>query len=128
MAHLLLVDDDSDVVEAYAELLRSEGHVVHTAGTGEEGLQALRAASLPDVLVLDVDMPVLGGPGMAHKMLLHDAGEEDIPILLMSGRDDLPQIAGQMGTPYYLKKPAGIEQFLELLAQALRERKAPATA
>jgi DNA-binding NtrC family response regulator len=126
MAHLLLVDDDSDVVEAYAELLRSEGHVVHTAGTGEEGLQALRAASLPDVL--DVDMPVLGGPGMAHKMLLHDAGEEDIPILLMSGRDDLPQIAERMGTPYYLKKPADLEQFLDLLARALREREAPSTA
>jgi DNA-binding NtrC family response regulator len=128
MAHLLLVDDDSDVVEAYAELLRSEGHVVHTAGTGEEGLKALRAATLPDVLVLDVDMPVLGGPGMAHKMLLHDAGEEDIPILLMSGRDDLPQIAERMGTPYYLKKPADIEQFLDLLARALREREAPSTA
>jgi DNA-binding NtrC family response regulator len=128
MAHLLLVDDDSDVVEAYAELLRSEGHVVHTAGTGEEGLLALRAGTLPDVLVLDVDMPVLGGPGMAHKMLLHDAGEENIPILLMSGRDDLPQIAGRMGTPYYLRKPAGIEQFLDLLARALREREAPSTA
>jgi len=47
--------------------------------------------------VLDVDMPVLGGPGMAHKMLLHDAGEQNIPILLMSAREDLAQVAGRMG-------------------------------
>jgi CheY-like chemotaxis protein len=64
--------------------LRAEGHDVHSASTGEEGLAVLRPASLPDVLVLDVDMPVLGGPGMAHKMLLHDAGEEHVPIVLIN--------------------------------------------
>ena len=128
MAHLLLVDDDNDVVELFAELLRGHGHEVRTANTGEEGLIALRAAPLPDVLVLDVDMPVLGGPGMAHKMLLHDAGEENIPIVLMSGREDLPQIARKMGTRYFLKKPVDSEQFLETLGRALRERSAPASA
>src|SRR5687768_9394612 len=80
MADILLVDDDNDLVEALADLLRAKGHDVHTAATGEEGLRVLRSASLPDALVLDVDMPVLGGPGMAHKMLLHDVGEEWIPI------------------------------------------------
>jgi CheY-like chemotaxis protein len=79
VSHLLLVDDDNDVVELFAEFLRGEGHQVRTASTGEEGLVALRAAPLPDLLVLDVDMPVLGGPGMAHKMLVHDAGEEKVP-------------------------------------------------
>jgi CheY-like chemotaxis protein len=91
MAHLLLVDDDDDIVEALGGLLRDEGHQVQSASTGEEGLVVLRASPLPDVMVLDVDMPVLGGPGMAHKMLLHDAGEEAIPIILMSARQDLPR-------------------------------------
>ena len=128
MAHLLLVDDDDDSVDIFARFLRSEGHEVRSAATGEEGLQALRAAPLPDLLVLDVDMPVLGGPEMAHKMLLHDAGEESIPILLMSGREELPQIAARMGTRYFLRKPADSGQFLEILDRALRERGAPASA
>jgi len=75
MAHLLLVDDDGEIAEALADLLRDEGQAVRTACNGEEGLQALHAAHLPDVAVLDVDMPVMGGPAMAHQMLLHDAGE-----------------------------------------------------
>src|SRR5450432_2880439 len=128
MSRLLLVDDDDDIVAALADLLRDGGHEVRTASTGEEGLRVLRDAPLPDVLVLDVDMPVLGGPGMAHKMLLHDAGEEDIPIILMSGRVDLPQIAREMGTPYALKKPARIEAFLALLKRALSERRGPSSA
>ena len=128
MAHLLLVDDDNDLVEALGDLLRAEEHVVHTASTGEEGLLVLRSASLPDALVLDVDMPVLGGPGMAHKMLLHNCGEERVPIILVSGNPDLPEIAERMGTPYFLAKPCRIGAFLELLDRALSERLAPSSA
>jgi DNA-binding response OmpR family regulator len=128
VAHLLLVDDDNDIVEALGELLRAEGHAVQCASTGEEGLSVLRGSPLPDALVLDVDMPVLGGPGMAHKMLLHDAGEENVPILLMSARQDLPEIAAEMGTSYVVKKPTTIGTFLVVLDRALRERRAPTSA
>jgi DNA-binding NtrC family response regulator len=128
VAHLLLVDDDNDIVEALGELLREEGHEVHTASTGEEGLVVLRASPLPDALVLDVDMPVLGGPGMAHKMLLHDAGEENVPIILMSARQDLREIARKMGTAYVVKKPTTIDAFLTVLDRALRERRGPSSA
>ncbi len=88
----------------------------------------LRAAPLPDVIVLDVDMPVLDGPGMAHQMLLHDAGEEKIPVILVSGRSDLAQIARRMGTTYFLQKPTDFEMFLSVLGRALRERLAPTSA
>jgi CheY-like chemotaxis protein len=128
MAHILLVDDDNDIVEALEELLHEEGHDVHHAFTGEEGLVVLRASPLPDALVLDVDMPVLGGPGMAHQMLLHDVGEEGIPIILMSARNDLPQIAEKMGTTYVVAKPTTIQAFLAVLDHALAEHHAPAHA
>jgi DNA-binding NtrC family response regulator len=128
MAHILLVDDDNDIVDALAELLRDEGHQVHSASTGEEGLSVLRGSPLPDAGVLDVDMPVLGGPGMAHDMLLHDAGEEKVPIILMSARQDLPKIAAKMGTSYVLAKPTTIDAFIGLLDRALVERRAPLSA
>jgi len=128
MARLLLVDDDNDIVAAFGELLRDEGHEVHTASTGEEGLVVLRASPLPDALIVDVDMPILGGPGMAHEMLLHDAGEEKLPIILVSAREDLPAIARKMGTSYVIQKSTTIDALLKVIARALRERRAPSSA
>ena len=128
MANILIVDDDLDIAEIFGELLESEGHQVRSARTGQEGLDMLRVAPLPSVLVLDVEMPVLGGPGMAHQMLLHDAGEDQIPIILVSGHGDLPRIAAQMGTPYFLRKPGSVDAFLSMIAKALRERVPPASA
>jgi FixJ family two-component response regulator len=63
-------------------------------------------------------------------MLLHGAGQERIPILLVSGRDDLPAVAARMGTPYFLRKacPDYGEALLKVLDRALRERRAPAAA
>jgi DNA-binding NtrC family response regulator len=128
MAQLLLVDDDQDIAEALGEILRREGHEVRTATTGEEGLQLLRGAPLPDAVILDVDMPILGGPGMAHRMLLHDVGEEKLPVILVSARHDLPEIAGRMGTPYFLQKTGDVQALVRLLDRALRERIAPSSA
>jgi CheY-like chemotaxis protein len=130
MANVLIVDDDSDTVKVTTELLESAGHRIRTGYNGEEGLKSLDAGPLPDCVLLDVDMPVLDGPGMAHQMLLHDSGEERIPILLVSGRSDLPQVAERLGTPYFLAKasPDYGTVLLEILDRALRERQPPAAA
>src|ERR1700690_606949 len=130
MANVLIVDDDPDTVELSAELLELAGHRVTTGSNGEEGLKSMDAGPLPDCVLLDVDMPVLSGPEMAHRMLLRDAGEEKIPIVLVSGRGDLSEIARRMGTPYFLRKatPEYGDALLTLLERALRERRAPAAA
>jgi CheY-like chemotaxis protein len=130
MANVLIVDDNLDTMELTSELLKAAGHRVKTGNNGEEGLKSLHAGPLPECVLLDVDMPVLSGPGMAHQMLLHDAGEEEIPILLVSGRCDLSKIAEHMGTPYFLAKAtSGYGQaLLTLLDRALSERRAPASA
>lgn len=125
MANILIVDDDHDIVEILSDVLKDLGNNVHTAHTGEQGLRVLRAATLPDAILLDVEMPVLGGPGMACEMLLHDAGEEKIPIVLVSARRDLPAIAAAVGTPFWIAKPFAIEAFLAVIHRALRERTAP---
>lgn len=128
MTNVLIVDDDFDIVDSLSELLTTKGYGVHTAHSGEEGLEVLRSAALPDAILLDVDMPMLGGLGMAHKMMLHDAGEEKIPIVLFSARTDLPELAAEMGTPYSISKPFDMTALLTLLGSAIRERIPPASA
>jgi CheY-like chemotaxis protein len=124
MAELLLVDDDLETAELLAEILRMEGHQVHVGGDGTEGLAYL-ASHTPELVLLDVEMPVLTGPAMARLMFLHDAGLEAIPVLLLSGVLELPEIAASVGTRYFLAKPYTLEAVIALVARALAERARP---
>jgi DNA-binding NtrC family response regulator len=121
---LLLVEDDEDVASALETLLTFEGYVVRTARNGAEGL-ALLGQRLPDAIVLDVEMPVLDGPGMAARMLVRDAGMERIPVILVSGAADLGEVARRIGTPYALQKPCDVETLLASVARAISERRVP---
>jgi DNA-binding NtrC family response regulator len=124
MADLLVVDDDADVADSLADVLRDEGHVVRIARDGSQGLERL-AERLPDAVLLDVEMPLLTGPQMAVRMFLNDCGQEEIPIILQSGVKDITATAALVQTPYFLSKPFTIEQMLSTLARALVERVAP---
>jgi DNA-binding NtrC family response regulator len=123
MAHLLIVDDDSEVT-ASLRLVLERHHVVKVAGNGEEGLRLLNERR-PDLILLDVEMPVLDGPDMAYRMFVEDAGREKIPIILVSGVPNLERVAQRVGTPYYLLKPVDIEPLFEIVQRALIERRAP---
>ena len=124
MANVLIVDDDVDLAEASRYLLESAGHRTCVAHDGQEGLATLSTAPLPDCVLLDLDMPVLNGQRMAHRMRQQGSGAERIPILLVSGRDDLSAIAARVGTPYFVKKASANygQNLLLVLDRALVER------
>jgi DNA-binding NtrC family response regulator len=124
MADLLVVDDDVDMGEMLADVLRDEGHVVRTARNGREGLERL-TERLPDAALLDVEMPLLTGPQMAVRMFLHNCGQENIPIILQSGVKDITAVASLVRTPYFLSKPFSIEEMLRVVDRALLERRPP---
>jgi DNA-binding NtrC family response regulator len=124
MADLLVVDDDIDVGETLADVLRDEGHIVRTALNGLDGLARLDER-LPDAVLLDVEMPLLTGPQMAVRMFLHNCGQENIPIILQSGVKDITAVASLVHTPYFLSKPFTVEDLLRMLGRALLERVAP---
>jgi DNA-binding NtrC family response regulator len=124
LADLLIVDDDPDSAQALADLMRAEGHDVRVGFNGQEGIR-LAHQQRPDVALLDVEMPILGGPGMAHQMLIHDMGLEEVPVVLLSGVANLDYVAAQVGTPYFLGKPYRYEQLVALVERALVERLAP---
>jgi two-component system alkaline phosphatase synthesis response regulator PhoP len=83
---ILLVDDDPDFVEAVKVILENGGYDVNVAYDGKEGLEAA-AAQKPDLIVLDVMMPVMNGHE-ACAQFKGDAETKEIPIILLTAVAD----------------------------------------
>jgi CheY-like chemotaxis protein len=124
MADVLIVDDDPDLAWLLGEAVEAEGHDVRIAQDGWEALRRVHERA-PDLLLLDVEMPVLSGPELSIELLLRDCGEENIPIVLLSGVVGLARVAAGVGTPYYLAKPYEADGVIRILERALRERVPP---
>jgi DNA-binding NtrC family response regulator len=124
MADLVIVDDDNDLAELLAEFLRMEGHEVRVAHDGDDGLKVI-LEGLADIVISDVEMPILTGPALARAMCVRDAGLENIPVILCSGVLNLPAVAAAIGTPYFLAKPCDLDTLKGVLSRALAERRAP---
>jgi two-component system alkaline phosphatase synthesis response regulator PhoP len=83
---ILLVDDDPDFVEAVRVIVESGGYEVRVAYDGQEGLEAV-AAEKPDLIVLDVMMPVMNGHAACAR-LKADKATASIPIILLTAVAD----------------------------------------
>lgn len=106
---VLIVDDHPDSNAFMAEFFRLHGfRTVHA----EDGEAALRQAlvSLPDVILLDLEMPVLGGEGFRERQLLEPA-LAGVPVVCVSGRYDAEERAGRLGLPCILK-PVSLDRLL----------------
>ncbi|MCB9602996.1 MAG: sigma-54-dependent Fis family transcriptional regulator [Sandaracinus sp.] len=122
---ILIVDDDPEVLRTMGRALERRGFDVATARDGHEGIAKLREAP-PDLVVVDLAMPGLGGLGMLRRM------REDgihLPTLVMSGSGSVSDAveALQLGAQDFLEKPVRTERLLVSLertleAQRLREQ------
>jgi CheY-like chemotaxis protein len=83
---LLLVDDDEDVRFLVARLLQRAGHRLRTAAGGAQALAALAAEGLPDLVILDQNMPGMDGIQTMEKIRER---YPDLPILISSGQPDI---------------------------------------
>ena len=82
---VLLVDDDDLVQGSIQMLLEVMGHRVNTAGTGERALRLLEEGLEPDLVILDMNMPGLGGTGTLPRLR---GLRPKVPVLLSTGRAD----------------------------------------
>src|SRR3954466_14273319 len=115
MADVLIVEDDPDIREDLAELLRSRGYEVATARNGREALDALRDGEHPRVILLDLMMPVMNGWDFRTQML-QDAALAPIPVVLLSGAADVQQHAAALHAADFVTKPIKLERLYAALA------------
>ena len=104
-AKILLVDDEPDILEILEFNLRKEGFDVATAGNGEEGL-ALAREILPDLIVLDIMMPVMDGVEVCRQLRADNRFDNTIITFLTAREEDYSQIAAlDTGGDDYITKP-----------------------
>jgi DNA-binding response OmpR family regulator len=114
---VLLVDDEEEFASTLAERLRLRGIDAITANDGEEALRLLEAG-LPQVVVLDMMMPGLGGNEVLR---LIKREYPQLPVIMLTGRGSTKDgIEGmQLGAFDYLMKPLKIEDLLQKMQDAL---------
>ena len=113
---ILVVDDNRDVVESLAKLLRLRGNEVETA---QDGLEAVTAAEhyRPDVVLLDIGMPKLDGYGACRRMREQPWGKGIVIIALTGwGQDFNRRKTEEAGFSAHLVKPVELSALLQLLA------------
>jgi CheY-like chemotaxis protein len=115
-AEILVVDDDREVRESMVDLLELEGYSVRTAGTGREALDSCAADGCPDLILLDLEMPVMDGWQFSREVrgLKH---LRRVPVMITSGSTaEPPEAAAVMTKP--LDERALLVNVRELLSHA----------
>jgi signal transduction histidine kinase len=124
---LLLVEDDTSIRDALTDMLEDEGFAVVTAGNGQEALAELRRGPPPEVIVLDLMMPVMDGWEF-RVVQRADPALAGIPLLAMSA--DLSAKARAIAADAYIRKPIDFPELVShlhgVIGRATRQRLAAA--
>ena len=111
---ILIVDDETSILDTLRILLKRDGYEVHTAVGGQQGLDALGEVQ-PDIVLTDIRMPAVSGIDV-----LNAAREMDptLPVILMTAQASLQSAiqAVNQGAFHYVQKPFEIEE-MELKIQ-----------
>ncbi|MEE8424245.1 MAG: response regulator [Elusimicrobiota bacterium] len=118
-AKILVVDDEEDFRSLLETVLKRAGYSVVTAESGESGLAAHKKES-PDLIVLDVQMPDMGGFEVCRRIRA-DGPRKDIPILFCTVRSAVAPVAEglNVGANDYVLKPFDTEDLLSRVEAAL---------
>jgi CheY-like chemotaxis protein len=120
---ILLVDDDFDIRDIFDEILTGEGYEVKSASNGKEAMSmllALEVKNLPDLIILDSQMPEMNGAQFLKAIRENDSEDlKRISILLSSGNepnadDEFPKDIFRM------VKPVEFTGLIESVSRALR--------
>ena len=114
---ILVVDDEAIILETVKLALEAVHYEVAVACNGQEGLQSA-IAQQPDLILLDVTMPVMDGFQLLAK-LKNDERTKKIPVVMLTGRDEAESVtlSQQLKADDYLMKPFTVEHLLDLVCK-----------
>ena len=117
---ILIIEDNPDVQDLIATVLRQEGLQVEIAETGEEGV-AMARQGRPALVVLDIGLPRMDGESVARELhAVHDG----VPILVVTADGHAAEHARNVRAFGYLSKPFDLDHLVEAVRQGLRRGRA----
>jgi DNA-binding response OmpR family regulator len=121
---ILLVEDDSDLVELATHWLERDGYAVSSVGDGREALERLAQDPLPDLVLLDVMIPHVTGFAVLEK-LRAEARTRALPVVMVTSFSRERDVAHgrELGADDYIIKPLMELDFLDRVARALGEHR-----
>ena len=108
--HVLVADDEPAIVEMIRAILEDAGFRVVTAANGSEALRLVEQAE-PEVVLLDMNMPVLDGEGFIAAVRERGLG---VPIVVMTAGSSAQKWAAQLGADAYLSKPFELASLVDV--------------
>jgi two-component system alkaline phosphatase synthesis response regulator PhoP len=119
---ILLVDDEPDILEIVSYNLKSEGYQIYTAENGEEAVKKA-VKKTPDLVILDVMMPVMDGIEACEKMRKVASLDNTIITFFTARGEDYSMIAGfDAGADDYITKPVKPRVLVSKVKSLLRRR------
>ena len=118
VAKILVVDDEPNIREVVGQYLRREGYAVVSAADGEEALQAYKRER-PDLVVLDLMLPKLGGLEV-YRRLLSTEGRVTLIMLTARGEEEDRIVGLSMGADDYVVKPFSPRELVARVGAVLR--------
>jgi CheY-like chemotaxis protein len=114
---ILIVEDDVDLREMMAQLLTLEGFRAVSVANGKEALQYLASGQSPEVILLDLMMPVMDGWEFRRRQQA-DPTLSDVPVIVLSALDQ--SRTRDLHADAFLKKPLDFDRLLELVHEYCR--------
>ena len=108
------MDDEQPVRDFLALVLEDLGHRVVAAINGQHAL-TIAAEEHPDLVISDVMMPLMGGAELTRRLKAGEAGDRDLPVILMSSAG--PAAAVGAGADAFIDKPFELEAMEKLVAR-----------
>ena len=121
--HILVVEDEEDILELVSFNLKKEGYQVKGVTSGEEGLEEVRR-KIPSLIILDLMLPGVDGFDVC-KSLKGDPTTKTIPIIMLTARSDEADIVIglELGADDYLTKPFSPRVLVARIRAAIRRKK-----